>query len=858
MDRAGLEERLASVAPTFERSAPYIVGLFTVLTLVLAANLYVSPPTFQTDLNDFSPESETSDAHDRIHAYFPDEMRPLFVHVTVDDGSNVLALDMLQTMDDDLSHFQNESVKREQMVSVWTTAPGILQLALDEEGDGQDLATFSAWSDVLDVLFDEDETCGLTADDQLLSAATYASSALLNKDLDYEPVCVYLDNATGTATPTASSTLWVLEIDPELDETHRRVLQDQLRDVFNERSASSALTYEVISNDLLAHDIDEGTFDNLLLLVLLAFIVVVIMLSVAFRSLSSVAFPIVGLTSALIWTYGLLNVFGARFTALEATVAPLVLGLGIDYAIHLQRSQRTFKETVPSVSESWLRACGHLSMPLSLAVVTTVAAFMANVISPLPPLAVLGYALSLGVVSAFISSTVFVGALHVVFSKQVKVVDRPSLRFPALSNQIVKVQQKQQVGVILVTVLVSGLAIYGAASLETDFDLADFVDEDMEIMAVRDDLNSGYESAGWKVIHLLMEPAEDQTTIPGDLDLLSELRNFHFDLKSNNDVVGTNFRISSPSYEGPYPLLRDALLRNASMGEAHNLEVFAGEVYPIDRTEAVDLGGFYAALVGNTSAADPLTGETWEERLTQTVHLDGSAIVHLRHEIRVEATTSAESSRVVDNFVEILGSTDDSGTLKFQLKDHAVLHVTGDLVMLETVLNGLTTTQIESTAISLIVSFLVLFLLTRRIMPAIIVLFPVGIASLWVVGSMALIGLKWNVLTVMVTALTLGIGIDYSIHMWRRFEVELAKRGDHWGALREAIDTTGVALMLSATTTMAGFAVLLFSPMPIIQDFGLITAITVLFSLVLALMVLPVLVELSARGQESATEEEGA
>ena len=71
------------------------------------------------------------------------------------------------------------------------------------------------------------------------------------------------------------------------------------------------------------------------------------------------------------------------------------------------------------------------------------------------------------------------------------------------------------------------------------------------------------------------------------------------------------------------------------------------------------------------------------------------------------------------------------------------------------------------------------------------------------------------------------------------------------------MDTTGVALMLSAATTMAGFAVLLFSPMPIIQDFGLITAITVLFSLVLALMVLPVLVELAARGQESMREDDG-
>ena len=140
------------------------------------------------------------------------------------------------------------------------------------------------------------------------------------------------------------------------------------------------MNYEVISNDLLAHDIDEGTFDNLLFLVVLASLVVVLMLGIAFRSFSRVVYPLVGLTSALIWTYGILNLSGARFTALEATVAPLVLGLGIDYAIHLQRSQRSFAEEYPTASESWLRAVGHLSIPLSLAVVTTVAAFLANII----------------------------------------------------------------------------------------------------------------------------------------------------------------------------------------------------------------------------------------------------------------------------------------------------------------------------------------------------------------------------------------------------------------------------------------------------------------------------------------------
>ena len=270
MDTAALEERLAEAAPQFRRAAPFIVAFFTIVTLVLAGNLYAAPPTFQTDLNDFAPESEASLAHDRIHAHFPDEMRPLFVHVTMDDGSNVLEIEALQAMHDDLEVFKNESHKRQDVVSVWTTTPGILQLALDEETDGETVAALTDWPDLLSKIFDDNETCGLTADDQLLSAATYASSALLHKDLDYDPVCAYLDDGTGSGVPTASSTLWVLEIDPDLEETQRRELQDQLRGVFNERSTTSSVNYEVISNDLLAHDIDEGTFDNLLFLVVLA------------------------------------------------------------------------------------------------------------------------------------------------------------------------------------------------------------------------------------------------------------------------------------------------------------------------------------------------------------------------------------------------------------------------------------------------------------------------------------------------------------------------------------------------------------------------------------------------------------
>ena len=73
--------------------------------------------------------------------------------------------------------------------------------------------------------------------------------------------------------------------------------------------------------------------------------------------------------------------------------------------------------------------------------------------------------------------------------------------------------------------------------------------------------------------------------------------------------------------------------------------------------------------------------------------------------------------------------------------------------------------------------------MTRRFSTSAVIILPVAVAGIWVVGTMALVGLNWNVLTVMITALTIGLGIDYSIHMWRRFEDELDKGADRVHAM---------------------------------------------------------------------------
>ena len=209
---------MANFSDTFRKLSLPILLVSTLITAILAFGLINSPPEFNTDLDAFTPESSQNDAHERIHEYFPDETRPLFINVESDDGSNILDYQKIIVMYEHVSKLKNLSQVQGNSVVSWTTTPTIIQTALDEEANGTKLSSVNSWNNLVDLVVDDDTECRLTDDDQFLSTATYASSALLNKDFDFSPTCDYLSDGQGDSTPITSSTLWVLEIDPEMSE----------------------------------------------------------------------------------------------------------------------------------------------------------------------------------------------------------------------------------------------------------------------------------------------------------------------------------------------------------------------------------------------------------------------------------------------------------------------------------------------------------------------------------------------------------------------------------------------------------------------------------------------------------------
>ena len=340
-----------SVLPSAERlesllkvGALPLLGAAFLLTLVLGSFLFPLP-SFHTDLAEFSPVSDTDAAEARILAEFGDESRLLGVHVKSTSGDgNALSIASLQQQQTDLEALREWASQNGHLIDGSMTAPEIIQRALDEEtGDGLSLQDVTSWEQLINETVPEGTQCiDGAADEELVTLAGFAKDALLHRDLVFEETtCAWLDanRSSGDATPFASSTLWVLYINPDLEDEVRQNMVNLLRLQLNQMEAAdgSDLEYGVISNDLISHDINQGTLGNLVWLIAGAVAVVVLLLAIAFRSIQGVAFPLVALSMALVWTYGGLAVFQTRFSVLEVAVAPVVLGLGIDYSIHLQR-----------------------------------------------------------------------------------------------------------------------------------------------------------------------------------------------------------------------------------------------------------------------------------------------------------------------------------------------------------------------------------------------------------------------------------------------------------------------------------------------------------------------------------------
>jgi predicted RND superfamily exporter protein len=188
-----------------------------------------------------------------------------------------------------------------------------------------------------------------------------------------------------------------------------------------------------------------------------------------------------------------------------------------------------------------------------------------------------------------------------------------------------------------------------------------------------------------------------------------------------------------------------------------------------------------------------------------------------------------------------------------------LLSVSGGGIVAQDELSGFTEAMQFSLPVAVLLTFILALIVMRSWLYAGITMVPIVLVVFWIYGFMLLADYKINVITATIAAIAIGVGIDYATHFTVRFREELRGEPSRFPALRRAGVGTGGALALSALTSMTGFLVMATAPMPMFATFGVLTAVMIIFALLVSLLVLPsllLLVTPSLKGEERARLEE--
>jgi predicted RND superfamily exporter protein len=109
---------------------------------------------------------------------------------------------------------------------------------------------------------------------------------------------------------------------------------------------------------------------------------------------------------------------------------------------------------------------------------------------------------------------------------------------------------------------------------------------------------------------------------------------------------------------------------------------------------------------------------------------------------------------------------------------------------------------------------------------------------------MGFAGIKLNLGTSMVAAVSIGIGIDYTIHYMEAYKREYRESGGKGDFIFKTFAASGKAIIINAVSVGAGFAILLFSQFVMLKHLGLLIALTMVSSALVGLTVIPVLLSI--------------
>lgn len=531
--------------------------------------------------------------------------------------------------------------------------------------------------------------------------------------------------------------------------------------------------------------------------------VVVIILYFSFRSLIGVVLPLTTVLISTIWAMGTMILLNIPLSITTFILPILLMAVGTAYGIHILNRYYELKdsEDKSQIVEATLTKVGSAVL---IAGLTTIAGFSSLAISEMRGLQKFGLLTAFGIGSALCFSLLFIPSLIMILPKNKRGAPagvRSGSENPGKVSYLVwflgrlgRVVYRRKVIILLVT---AGIAFFFAAGIpltSTESNPLLFFPSDNPYRRAEDVLN--YYFMGTTPLQVIVKtPHSEGIKEPSVLKKIEKLENYVKDLPHVGGTRSLNEFIKSI---------------NKALHE--DKEKFY--VIPDTRREVAQY------LLLYSMSADPQGFEKFVDNQFQTANV----MVFLK------SGYSAHIKKVIKNVNSFVGEN---------FPPEVKVRVTGEGALFPTINRLLVNTFIRSIILSLILVFIISTTIFRSLTAGMFSLIPIVTAVVINFGVMGWFGIPLNIGTVAISAIAVGIGIDYAVHFISRLTEESAQ-GPILSALVVTTQTTGKAITYNAIAVSAGFLVLLASSIKWYHFMGGLMSLVMLISAMGALTVLPV------------------
>jgi len=539
---------------------------------------------------------------------------------------------------------------------------------------------------------------------------------------------------------------------------------------------------------------------------------------------------------------GYLDIIGAPNQVSQ--IAPIILiGLGVDYAIHFTSRYREEIGSGNTVSGSATSTLKSVGIALTLATLATIVGFLTNIVSPLPELKDFGILVSAGIFFAFFLVMTFVPAIRTLLDRRAEKkeninVDAFSSSGDSVLNKIAAssgiIPKKLKIFALILLFAISGYGYFSFTNLETIFEFTDFLPEDDPVVQTLGLLTDEFGGGFGETTSVLIEgddlaTPEVHNALITSINNLSEKENIvvYAGNVAAESVVATLGQLLAPQGAAPGapPAMPDMALLGSLGSFGVDLMSGAQGIDALKVKETGDVQGLYEYLIDLDS-----------EAFLATLYFNEDNVVTAQ---QVRITTSAGSLGAAQLRDDIYDAFQPMSSLGISIA------ATNDAIVTQSVSDLISESQFQSLIFAILASmiFLILYYLIdiRKPFLGVITILPVVAIVMGTYLGMYFLDIPLNPVTSTLSGLAIGIGVPFVIHVTNRFRETLLITDSPVDAVRTTLKTTGGSLFGSAFTTMAGFGILMTSSLKPFQQMGQVVVVALGFALVASILILPTL-----------------